>query len=91
MIFNTRYNFAIKGGFSGGEDCACRRRPLPLSRRPDVPAATDTGTGVCCAPPASGADRWKETRRWFPGVQFEVFNLVFICFFQHALILGAAR
>ena len=38
----------------------------------------------------TGADRWKETRKWFPGKQFEVFNLVFICFFQHALILGGA-
>ena len=38
------YNFAIKGGFSGGEDY-----------------------------------RWEHLRRWFPGLQWEAFNLVFIC------------
>lgn len=35
-------NFAVKGGFSGGEDY-----------------------------------RWKEVRSWFPGMKYEVFNLVF--------------
>ena len=31
--------------------------------------------------------RWKAVRSWFPGWQFELFNLVFICFFQLLLIL----
>ena len=47
------YNFAIKGGYSGGEDY-----------------------------------RWAEVRKWFPGWQFEVFNLFFICLYQQLLILG---
>ena len=29
--------------------------------------------------------RWIEVRKWFPGVQFEIFNLVFICFFQQCV------
>jgi steroid 5-alpha reductase family enzyme len=32
--------------------------------------------------------RWKEVRSWFPGARFEIFNLVFICFFQLLLILA---
>lgn len=49
-------NFAIKGGFSGGEDY-----------------------------------RWVEIRSW-PGFErgFELFNLLFICFFQQLVILSFA-
>jgi len=47
------FNFAIKGGYSGGEDY-----------------------------------RWAVVRKWFPGWKFEVFNLVFICFFQQCTILA---
>eukprot|EP00941_MAST-03F_sp_MAST-3F-sp1_P003156 g3156.t1 len=34
--------------------------------------------------------RWKEVRRWFkaPSLQFEVFNLLFVCFYQHVLLLA---
>lgn len=32
--------------------------------------------------------RWEEIRKWFPGWKFEVFNLIFIVFFQQAVILG---
>ena len=32
--------------------------------------------------------RWIEVRKWFPGWQFEVFNLVFVCFFQQCAILA---
>ena len=32
--------------------------------------------------------RWIEVRKWFPGWQFEVFNLIFICFFQQCAILA---
>jgi hypothetical protein len=69
------YNFAIKGGFSGGEDyrwAEVRRisaTPLP-SRMHDIPGCV-------------------QVRKWFPaGWRFETFNLVFICMFQHVLILG---
>eukprot|EP00939_MAST-03C_sp_MAST-3C-sp1_P005041 g5041.t1 len=47
------WNFARKGGFSGGEDY-----------------------------------RWEHLRKSFPGVQWEIFNLVFICSFQLLLIMG---
>jgi len=46
-------NFAVKGGFSGGEDY-----------------------------------RWKEVRSWFPGIKYELFNLVFVCVFQQLEILA---
>jgi steroid 5-alpha reductase family enzyme len=29
--------------------------------------------------------RWSVIRKWFPGWKFEFFNLVFICFAQHAV------
>ena len=32
--------------------------------------------------------RWKAVRSWFPGWRFELFNVVFICFFQLLLILA---
>lgn len=32
--------------------------------------------------------RWIEVRKWFPGWKFEVFNLLFICFFQQCAILA---
>ena len=49
------YNFAIKGGFSGGEDY-----------------------------------RWAEIRTWpgFRGRGWELFNMLFICFFQQLAILA---
>ena len=34
--------------------------------------------------------RWSEIRKWFPGAQFEVFNFVFICFFQQNEIMAFA-
>ncbi len=55
-VWGTRltYNFAKKGGFSGGEDY-----------------------------------RWEEIRTWFaPGVQWESFNLLFICLFQQLVVLA---
>jgi steroid 5-alpha reductase family enzyme len=39
---------------------------------------SDRSAASCCV----------QVRKWFPGWQFEVFNLVFICFYQHALILA---
>ena len=50
------YNFAIKGGYSGGEDY-----------------------------------RWVIVQGWYPGWQFEVFNLLFICCYQMLLLLAIAR
>ena len=32
--------------------------------------------------------RWKEVRSWFPGLKYEVFNLVFVCVFQQLEILA---
>lgn len=32
--------------------------------------------------------RWVIIRRWYPGWQFEVFNLYFICLFQQCCVLG---
>ena len=32
--------------------------------------------------------RWKEVRSWYPGVRYEVFNLVFVCCFQQLEILA---
>jgi len=32
--------------------------------------------------------RWAEVRRWFPGWRYELFNAVFICGFQQALLLA---
>lgn len=32
--------------------------------------------------------RWAVVRRWYPGWRWEVFNLVFICFFQQCAILA---
>jgi steroid 5-alpha reductase family enzyme len=32
--------------------------------------------------------RWAEVKKWYPGWQFELFNLVFISFFQQALLLA---
>ena len=32
--------------------------------------------------------RWGEIRKWYPGVKYEVFNLVFVCLFQQCEILA---
>ena len=34
--------------------------------------------------------RWAEIRKWFPGAKFEIFNLVFICFFQQNEVMAFA-
>lgn len=34
--------------------------------------------------------RWVQVRKWFPGLQFEVFNLLFICSYQLLLLLAIA-
>ena len=40
---------------------------------------------------AGGEDyRWAEIRKWFPGWRLELFHLVFVCGFQHLLVLAFA-
>lgn len=34
--------------------------------------------------------RWAEIRIWYPGWRFEVFNFVFICFFQQTVLMALA-
>eukprot|EP00035_Acanthoeca_spectabilis_P026574 m.463250 g.463250 ORF g.463250 m.463250 type:complete len:355 (+) comp22971_c0_seq1:17-1081(+) len=40
--------------------------------------------------PGSEDYRWVEVRKWMPGMQFEVFNVVFICLFQPLLLMALA-